>query len=268
MFDKPWKELTIIDNFIFLKVFSNKEIFKKFILYLLNKRIKLLEYKKEPETEKSIDSYFGSKSVRLDVYCETKNQYFDVEMQTSNKKEDPLPLRSRSYQSNIDQLILQKGNHYEKLKNLYIIFICTFDYIKEKSAIYTIKETIIEFPNSKKWNNRVVKILLNINGDRGTLNKNIVDFLDYCKGLPPKGDFALSVAKEVEKVKINEKYKEEFMTLAEELERRKDEWTKDAVDKTKREMAVDMLRDEKPIEEVVKYTKLPLDVVTKIRANL
>ena len=63
---------------------------------------------------------------------------------------------------------------------IFIIFISTIDIIKEGSAIYTIKNRVLEFPNSDIWNEKVTKIILYTKGKRGTLNDNIVNFLNYC----------------------------------------------------------------------------------------
>ena len=65
---KPWKELTIRDNFMFQKVLRNKRLCKRFIEKTLQIKVKRIIYL---ETEKSIDEKYSSKSVRIDVFVET-----------------------------------------------------------------------------------------------------------------------------------------------------------------------------------------------------
>ena len=57
-----------------------------------------------------------------------QNRAFDVEMQASRPKENdgPLGLRTRYYQSLMDQRALEKGHRYGDLRETFIIFICAF----------------------------------------------------------------------------------------------------------------------------------------------
>ena len=66
---KSWEELTISDNFLFLKVMQDKRICKRLLEKILNINISEVYY---PETEKSIDVSAVSKSVRLDVFVKTE----------------------------------------------------------------------------------------------------------------------------------------------------------------------------------------------------
>lgn len=62
-----------------------------------------------PQTEKAIDTDVKAKSVRLDVYVEDDSgRVFDIEMQAADMADYGLALRTRYYQSMIDQGILRK----------------------------------------------------------------------------------------------------------------------------------------------------------------
>ena len=116
---KPWKELTIRDNFMFQKVLRNKRLCKRFIEKTLRIKIKRIIYL---ETEKTIDEKYGSKSVRIDVFVETDSgEIIDIEMQAADMLEGELPLRTRYYQALIDMAALAKGHTYMELKRSYII---------------------------------------------------------------------------------------------------------------------------------------------------
>ena len=76
-----------------------------------------------------------SKGIRLDIYVEDDdNTVFNLEMQTTTYKE--LPKRSRYYQGIIDLNMIEKGESYDILKESYVIFICTFDFLK-KEEVFT-----------------------------------------------------------------------------------------------------------------------------------
>ena len=80
--------------------------------------------------------------VRFDAYCKSKNEWYDVEMQTVLKK--PLGKRVRYYRCNMDYDCLEKNDDYEKLKTTYVIFICTFDYFGKDEPIYFFRSWDIE----------------------------------------------------------------------------------------------------------------------------
>ena len=70
-------------------------------------------------------------------------------MQIANTNE--LPKRTRYYQSIIDLQLLDKGKHYKKLKQSYIIFICPFDLFGKGRHIYTFENTCKEDKDISLW---------------------------------------------------------------------------------------------------------------------
>lgn len=80
--------------------------------------------------------------MRLDVYLEEGDRVFDLEMQTTNKRN--LPKRSRYYQGMIDLNTIEKGESYKKLKESYVVFICTFDPFYQGKAQYTFENLCLE----------------------------------------------------------------------------------------------------------------------------
>ena len=115
---KPWDELTIRDNFVFLKVMRNEALCRRLLELLLGITIRSIGF---PETEKTIDTGVSAKSVRLDVYVEdSEGRAFDIEMQAEDMEEGELPLRTRYYQSMIDQGLLEKGQLYTELRESFV----------------------------------------------------------------------------------------------------------------------------------------------------
>ena len=152
---KTWDDLQIKDDYIFAKVMRDKEICKAVIEKLLNIKVKDLEYVEE---QKEINIAFDSKSVRLDVYVEDGDRIFDIEMQTTNQR--GLAKRSRYYQGMIDLNTIEKGENYKKLKDSYIIFICTFDPFRKGLAQYSFTNCCLE-DNDLQLEDGTMKIFFN-----------------------------------------------------------------------------------------------------------
>jgi predicted transposase/invertase (TIGR01784 family) len=73
---------------------------------------------------------YDAHGIRLDVYAaDSENRRFSVEMQTKDTYN--IPKRSRYYHSVMDVDELLKGTDYNKLKDNYVIFICTFNLFDE-----------------------------------------------------------------------------------------------------------------------------------------
>ena len=129
---KKYEELDITDPFIFAKVMSEKELCKPLLENILNIKIRDIVY---VDYEETIQMTAKSKGIRLDIYVEDDNNtVFNIEMQTTTYKE--LPKRSRYYQGIIDLNMIEKDESYDILKESYVIFICTFDFLK-KEEVFT-----------------------------------------------------------------------------------------------------------------------------------
>ncbi len=78
------------------------------------------------------------KAVRLVIFAkDDEGRGYDIEMQSSNDPNDPLPLRARYYVSMLDQEAINKGEHYRELKQTFVIFICNFALFGGKRRMYT-----------------------------------------------------------------------------------------------------------------------------------
>ena len=60
-------------------------------------------------------------------------RWASVEMQTYR---DHLGKRSRDYRANMDLEALDAGDDYRKLPRSFVIFICTYDYLKAGKPVY------------------------------------------------------------------------------------------------------------------------------------
>ena len=126
---KSYDELTFSDSFIFGKVTEDPEICRDIISTLMG--FDVGELIQHPEREKFLKENVDGKYIKLDIMAEDElNRLYDVEMQNESKDKErklELPKRSRYYQSLLDITYLKEGMHYRELKDVYIIFLCTFD---------------------------------------------------------------------------------------------------------------------------------------------
>lgn len=206
-YQKAWEELQIKDDFLFAKVMRDKKICAALIERLLGTKIKDIIYLEE---EKKIDIKWDAKSVRLDVYVEDGNRVFNLEMQTTNQKN--LPYRSRYYQGMIDLNTIEKGESYRKLKESYVIFICTFDPFEQGKAKYTFENLCVE-DKELRLKDGTRKIFLNAKGYQNAEEEDVREFLKYVNGEESDNIFVKKIENKVEQIKSNKEWRQEYMTM-------------------------------------------------------
>ncbi|MBR1444025.1 MAG: Rpn family recombination-promoting nuclease/putative transposase [Firmicutes bacterium] len=205
---KSIEDLTIADDFMFGAVMSDPKLCKPLLEYILDIKIKRIEY---PELQKIIDKRYESKGIRLDVYVEDdKNTVYNIEIQTTSNKN--LPKRMRYYQGLIDLHTIDKGEDYIKLKKSFVIFICTYDPFCEGRYIYTFRNRCDENTDIT-LNDDTVKLVVNSTGTKGEINDELKATLDYIAGRSPTTPYSKNLDKAVCEIKNDEKWRERFMKL-------------------------------------------------------
>ena len=205
---KTFEELTITDDFMFGAVFSDPDRCKRLLEEILNIKIARIEY---PERQKVMDFSYDSKSIRLDIYVEDeKHTVYNIEIQTTS--DGHIALRIRYYHDMIDLNIIDKGEDYSHLKKSFVIFICTFDPFGRDRYIYTFNRQCKEEPDIF-LNDDATTIVLNCTGHKGDISDDLKNLLHYMAGQEPQGEFAKDIAKSVDEVHKNEKWRRDYMTL-------------------------------------------------------
>jgi hypothetical protein len=180
---KPYEELTYTDDFMFKRVMLRETICRRVLERILGKPVREIRFH---ETEKVMKDSPSSKGIRLDVYLQTDNTAYDIEMQT--KPEPAIGRRSRYYQSSMDMDSLFAGKRYSELKDGVVIFICLTDPYNRKLARYTLRETCAEADDLDPKVG-TVKIFLYAGGDTSQESHEMRQFLDYIhRGIVPEGD--------------------------------------------------------------------------------
>ena len=102
-------------------------------------------------------------------------KWIDIEMQTTNKHD--LEKRSRYYQALMDIDCLEKGGKFKDLKNTYVVFICTFDYLGLGEPMYVVESYIRK--NDLHFNDGTSKILLNTKCYPDKVPEKLRSFYEY-----------------------------------------------------------------------------------------
>ena len=266
---KQWEELTIQDNFLFQKVMQNRRICKHLIEKILGIRIEKITF---PESEKSVENRYDSKSIRLDVYVHDENGHvYDIEMQCTNGSEGELPKRTRYYQGMIDMDELKKGQYYTELKESFIIFICTFDPFGENLPMYTFRHRCIE-KEGLELGDLATKIFLNAKGKSDTIDPDIAAFLRYVDGKAAEGAFTEAISQEVARIKEHAETRQEYMTLMMALQESKREGHAEGVkegieigaEKKGRTVILTMLKHHMSIDNIAVMTDSPIPYVKEV----
>ena len=149
------------------------------------------------------------RGVRFDAYVKTADKWIDIEMQTTNKHD--LEKRSRYYQALMDTDCLEKGGKFKDLKNTYVVFICTFDYLGLGEPLYVVESYIRK--NDLHFNDGTSKILLNTKCSPDKVPEKLKSFYEYIND-PSKIDSKLveGIDERVQKYNTPE-WRERLVTL-------------------------------------------------------
>mgnify|MGYP004510106277 FL=1 len=260
---QKWDRLTFADNYIFCKVMeTNPDICTEMLELLLNIKIDRIEM---PETERTMKAVFNSKGIRLDVYVKDgTGRCFDIEIQTSVEKELSLPKRTRYYQGLIDVDSVFAGTKYKDLNETYVIFLCLGDAFGFGLPVYTFENTCVE--NSKiKMNDGTHKIFFNAEKYDTMKSEELKAFFKYLCGKKPTSNFSEKLSAIVERLKMNARWRHEYMTLQDEIELQADLAAKKASEKIRIETARNLIEMSLEPEKIAKATGLPLQQVLELQ---
>lgn len=165
--------LPFSNRYVFAKVMQdNPELCQEFVGRILDIRIgHIVQIQVEAETVSIV-----RRSVRFDVFLESNEAAFEVEMQTYEQRD--LPLRMRYYRSQLDRRLLNEGADFTELKPVYIIFICTSDPFGFGLPVYTFRSRCVEQENVS-FPNGAIDLVLNSAGDLTKARPQIASLLQY-----------------------------------------------------------------------------------------
>ena len=227
---EEWSTAGIGNTFLFGKVMtSNPNLLLELLQYSLPEfHIKQIE---NPEKEADVKLSIDAHGVRLDVITtDDKGRRIDVEMQMRDEKN--IPRRMRYYEGSIDQTILEKGQNYNRLGDVVILFITPFDPFDAHGYYkYTFRNTCQE-DKELVLDDGVTKVVLNATGRKGEITSELKEFLQLVAGnVDPtcylEGSFADRVQRQVHIARRNARWRKEYMdwemTLRNEREKGREE---------------------------------------------
>ena len=261
---KPWEVLTIADDYMFKLVMRHPNICKRLIEKILNIKIKHINYL---DDEKSLKFRYSGKGIRLDVYVEDDDTIYDIEMQVRDYGDTEIAYRTRYYQSMIDVEALAAGTDYKKLKKSYIIFICPFALFGGHRHMYTFRNICLQ-DKTLELNDGTTKVFLCSDGQLDDVTPDIKAFLDYIKGLPTNDEFVNSIDHFIKEIKIKEEERVSYMTFAMKIQEAHDEGRAEGTREMAINTAIDMLRDNEPIEKIIKYSRLTEEQIRELASQI
>lgn len=188
------------------------------------------------------------RSVRLDILAvDAKNRVYNIEVQRSDRGAGAK--RARYNSSLLDANLTQPGDGYDALNETYIIFITERDVLKRNLPIYHINRIIEETGEAFGDEAHIIYVNSQIK-DETALGKLMHDF-----SCTDPEDMKYPVL--AERVKYFKEDTKGVTTMCRALERMRDETIHEkAVD-----VALSMLADGIPYEQIAKYTKLSVEEI-------
>ena len=266
--EDSWESATIANNFIFYKVMRhNPEECKQLLEILLRMEIDYIDM----QCEETIETDFGSKGIRLDVYAKNQQQAFNIEMQASDTKE--LPERARYYQGVIDVDCLKSGQKYKDLRDSYVIFICIPDIFGKGLPCYTFENLCNEDITVKLKDRAYKYFFIADNCDKiETLDEKQRAFLELVAGRNPTDAFSTRLAQLTEEAKKNTQWKRQFMEWERQrtydFENGKEAGIAVGIQQKAVEAAINMLKKKYPISDIEEITGLSAEKVTELKKQI
>ncbi len=128
-----------------------------------------------------------SRGVRFDAYAKSEDVWAEIEMQVHTGEH--LGKRSRYYSANMDIDMLMAGTDYDKLKRTYVIFICTYDYMKHGNPVYFFQHYDTE--NQLPLGDEQFIMILNTSCDAAKVPENLKALYAYINDPKNASDDAL-----------------------------------------------------------------------------
>ena len=256
-----WNKMTLKNNYMFRLVMEKNNLCKPLIERILGIRIKSLSY---IEPEKSFEAQLRTKGIRLDLFViDEDGVAYDIEMQMDNSYKKFLGKRSRYYVSLMDNGALKKDEPYSHLRKSYVIFICTFDPFGKGLAKYTFN-AICNEDHSLVLDDGVTRVFINTEGDRHRISKELANLIDYISTGEVTDDYTRQLDNEVKVLRNDNGKEREYMTYMQTIMEHRNM----GYDEATNNVAIKMLKANKPYEEISEFTDLTLEQVSELAASL
>ncbi len=201
------------------------------------------------------------RSIRLDVLAtDSTGKQYNIEIQRTDHGAGAK--RARYNSSLIDANILNIGCDFDRLNETYVIFITENDVIGDNKPIYHINRTIEETGRKFNDGSHIIYVNAAFKDDQTPLGRLMHDFA--CTD-PNEMKYPVLA----ERTRYFKEHKEGVSNMCKIMEELYDEAVKETSIKTKRDVALSMLKDGSlPYEKIAEYSGLPLEEIEALAKEL
>jgi len=254
------KRLRLIDDAFFNVCMDDNNECMQLILQIILQRDDIIV--KNVVTQRTAHNLYG-RGVRFDVLAaDSTGKLYEIEIQRND--EGALPQRARYNSSLLDSREVAKGTDFDQLPETWVIFITENDIFAKNLPLYHVERTIKELQQDFNDNAHILYANSSYQ-DNSALGKLMHDF--HCSD-PAKMHYK-PLANRADFFKTT---KEGVKTMCKIMEEIQDKGHKRGIEEGRSQMALDtamdMLRDNEPIEKIVKYSHLPLERIQELAATL
>jgi len=221
---------------------------------------------KEVVTQKSANNLYG-RSARFDVIAvDSDNKIYNCEIQRAN--EGANPKRARFNNSLIDSREINKGTKYKDFPEIWVIFITENDIFGAQLPMYHVERNVIEL--NKPFDDAAH--IIYVNGEyRGDDDMGLLMHDFFCTD-PSKMHFP-ELAKRADFLKHNNKGVKAMCEIMQKLQAEGHaaglaEGRLEGRLEERTSLALDMLRDKKPMDEIIKYSRLTPERIEELAHQL
>ena len=241
-------QFTLFDDTFFSVIMQDKDT-AEYVLRLCTDipDLKLIS----SNIQKAVRNLVG-RSVTLDFLAVDSNgKVFNIEVQNADDKKYFGPKRSRYHQAVIDASLAPKNIDFDKLPELYVIFITPFNPLKKygRNKIAYYKKSYLD---GIEWDNEVHEIYLNAEVKDGSA---LSEMLQYFKTADPDDDRFGPLSKSVRKYKYVD---EEVNNMCRAVEEYAKERERIAVEETVKKAAKEMAQKSARIVDSLLKKGFPL----------
>lgn len=182
---KRIEELNLIEDFLFTEASCDKKTSEILMRLIIERATNLKVGRLVIEPQKTINGIdTTSHGIRMDVSIQEVTdangstiRLFDVEPNSIQKVH--LPKRSRFYQALTDVKLLETGVDYDKLPDMWTIWILPYDPFGMDFMLYSVKNIVEENPEID-YNDGVRKLFLYTRGKKGGTKalRNLLTYLE------------------------------------------------------------------------------------------
>ena len=221
---------------------------------------------KEVVTQKSANNLYG-RSARFDVIAVDSNgKIYNCEIQRAN--EGANPKRARFNNSLIDSREINKGTKYKDFPEIWVIFITENDIFGAQLPMYHVERNVIELNKPFEDGAHIIYV----NGEyRGDDDMGLLMHDFFCAD-PAKMHFP-ELAKRADFLKHNNKGVKAMCEIMQKLQAEGHaaglaEGRLEGRLEERTSLALDMLRDKKPMDEIIKYSRLTPERIEELAQQL